>query len=490
MKLNVAVKTDTGLLYEHNEDYFVARRQTGLFLVADGVGGADAGELASKVACQLIEQALQPSATAADPSRHDAALTKAIRDANHGLFDYATHSVDKREVGTTITALWFHGDRVLFAYVGDSRIYLYRDGVLRQLSRDEKAGRYRLAASLGQGPTVEPHLGMVRLRRGDRFLLCSDGLYGPVAQADLVTMLDSERDPEACCARLIDAANDAGGPDNITALVADVVEPDPPGAWRFSRVWLDATSPLSRLLRAPVWLGIAAAALIAAALIWWAAASSQGTGDGQPPPIAGRLAILAGEANHKAERGDRPGTLQALHDLVREAVRQRKRFDRADLALDDTPAVLLDQATADVWRELLAPATKEMADLAGTPAERYVEAELRTTRDRIDHIHKQFLADDYRFVAETFDSLHKEVATICQRARRALARDKQRLQAALDELKLDATEFEHDSPVRLTLDAHIAAAAKALEADDVPTADKQIQAAKAAVKHALRDDNE
>jgi len=150
MKIAVAATTDPGRLYEHNEDHFVLLRKAGLFLVADGVGGEEAGEVASRLACRIIQQSLSESLPTTDKTRHDAALVKAIQAANHGLHEYAATRPGKAGVGTTLVALWFHGDRALFAYVGDSRIYLYRNGVLRQLSRDEKAGRYRLAASLGQ----------------------------------------------------------------------------------------------------------------------------------------------------------------------------------------------------------------------------------------------------------------------------------------------------------------------------------------------------
>ena len=182
MKTNAASKTDTGRLSDHDEDYFVARRDLGLYLVADGVGGAEAGELASRVACQLVEKSIRGT-LAADPppASHSTILGNAIREASSGLLDYARREAGSGGVGTTLAALWLHGDRVLFAYVGDSRIYLYRQGRLRQLSRDEKAGRYRLAASLGSERPVDPHLGVIRLQPGDRFLLCTDGLYGSIA---------------------------------------------------------------------------------------------------------------------------------------------------------------------------------------------------------------------------------------------------------------------------------------------------------------------
>ncbi len=484
MRIKVAAKTDPGRLYDHNEDHFVLLRKAGLFLVADGVGGADAGELASQVACRVIQQSLHDALPHTDRPRYDSALTHAIRDANRGLHEYARHAPDKAGVGTTLTVLWFHGDRVLFAYVGDSRIYLFRDGVLRQLSRDEKAGRYRLAASLGQGPTVEPRLGMVRLRRGDRFLLCTDGLHGPVPHATLTTIVDGEPDPEDCCRRLIAAANNAGGPDNITALVADVVEPDPPMPWRFSRVRLDATSLLARLRRALLWVAIAVCTLAAVALFWWAAAQAP-TGGGGEGRVAGRLALLSAEANRAAKAGTQTATLRALQDIVRAAIAERLALRRSDLALDPAAAALYDQAAKAVWDQLYAPAGKHLDQLLGSPAEPYVHEELKATCGRIDHVRKQFLADDFRFVVETFDTLEHEVATIASRARSRFRHDKDGLTKALTGLKLDASEFTPDTPVGRQLATALADAAKALDADDMPAARKAIAAARAALRRGL-----
>jgi len=482
MKLNVAATTDSGVLHEHNEDFFVAHRNLGLFMVADGVGGADAGEVASMVGCRLIEQTIQAAQPTTDPTHNDALLAHAIREANHGLVEYARQDPNTQGVGTTITALWFHGDRVLFAYVGDSRIYLYRDGVLRQLSRDEKAGRYRLAASLGQGPTVEPRLGMVRLRRGDRFLLCTDGLHGPVSHTDLTTAMDAEPDPKACCDRLIDAANKAGGPDNITALVADVVRAAPPHHWHFSRVRLDATSPLNKLIRAPIWLATAAAVAIAVLLILWGTSFGSKPNDLTPAPVTGRLAVLAKEANDQAQRGHADGSVRALKDIIREAIRQRKVLRRADLTLAPPAAALFTQAANTVWDELYASARQQLHTLEGTPAEAFVKPEIQATRDRVQHVHEQFLADDFRFVAETFTSLDKEVATIVRRAHGDLAAEKSRLTDILTELKHDASEFEDTDPLRRTLDVHIANADKALAASDLPAAQKHIDAAHTALQ--------
>ena len=485
MKINAAAKTDPGRLHDHNEDFFVLRRQAGLFLVADGVGGAEAGEVASKAACRAILHALQQSASTKGPSHHDAALADAIREANHALHEYAQQTPTKGGVGTTLTALWFHSDRVLFAYVGDSRIYLFRDGVLRQLSRDEKAGRYRLAASLGQEHSAHPHLGMVRLRARDRFLLCTDGLHGPVPRATLITVLDGQPDPATCCERLVDAANDAGGPDNVTALVADVVEAGPSQAWQFSRVRVDATSVRARLRRAPLWAAIGLLAVAALAAIWAVAASLPSDGDGGGAKVTGRMALLVGEANAGAKRGDRVAMAKALQDLVREAVRTGRSIVRADLGLDAEAAALYEGAAKTVWNQLHSRPQKALDELAASPEGAYVEAEIRATRERLDRVREQFFADGFSNVATTFDPLDDEIATIAMRGKGEYEREREAVRSAIENIELDASGFKAGSEARKRLGTPLNAARAALEANKFPEARKHLDDARLVLKRAL-----
>ena len=152
MKLSVAAKTDPGILSDHNEDHYVLCRHIGLYMVPDGVGGHSAGAVASRVGCGLIQKFVHEAIKSTDgPAQHDVALADAIAEANRSILELGERDQAKRGLGSTLVVLWFHGDRALFACVGDSRIYLLRDGELAQLSFDEKAGRYRLAASLEIG---------------------------------------------------------------------------------------------------------------------------------------------------------------------------------------------------------------------------------------------------------------------------------------------------------------------------------------------------
>jgi len=480
MKIHAAAKTDKGRLSDHNEDYFVARRDLGLYLVADGVGGAEAGELASHVACQLVEKSIRGVLLANPPAaKHSSILGTAIREASGSLFDYALREGRKGGVGTTLTALWFHGDRVLFAHVGDSRIYLYRDGRLRRLSRDDKVGRYRLAASLGSERPVEPHLSVLRLRPGDRFLLCTDGLYGSIPPEDLTFLLDSQRDPAECCTRLIGRANECGGSDNITALVADVAEVDPRQPWRFQGIWFEATSPWARIFRLPVLLGIVAAVL--AIVFLWAISLGPTRREPPAPRVPVQATLLAQEANAKAAAGDTAAARAALDGALHALIGERVAISRNDLALDPAAATLLDSVAEAVWDDLYAPARRKLDALAATPAASYAEAAIRTTRERVELVHQQFLACDYTSVAKTFESLGKEVDTIVSRGKSDLARANEVARRASN-LRAKVQALAAANPLRAKIEAYLAAASGAIERKKVFDAEKELDAAEAALK--------
>jgi protein phosphatase len=474
MKLKVAAKTDPGLLNDHNEDHFVVREDLGVYLVADGVGGLEAGELASGVACRVIEQTLRAAARTTDVTQHDALFADALRRGNAALFGLGRQRADRRGIGTTLVALWFHGDRALLASVGDSRIYLFRDGALRQLSHDEKVGRFRLAASLGQERTLDPPLGLVRLRRGDRFLLCTDGLHGPVPAEELAAILAAERQPARCCERLVASANEHGGPDNVTALVVDVVEPDPPQSWRFSQVRGDATSPLPRLL-SPRVLGAAAVALaVAVLLILVLALARPGPLQGLP----GRVALLATEANDKARIGDKGRARQALKELILHAVRTQLSIGTAELRLERPAAELLEPAAKEAWDELFAPISRKLATLSASQAARYVEPSVRSAEAEAEGIRDQLRTGHYEGVSNALAALAAEVDEILRKARTELSAEKDRMGQELGRLRDKAQEFAADNPIRRAMEEHLGRARKALDADDLLGARREVEAAR------------
>jgi len=210
-----------------------------LLLVCDGMGGAAAGDLAARIAAAAIKQQLIGAGPAV--AQHpDDSLKSAVTGANGAVLAEAKAHPEARGMGTTCTAAIVLPDRLFVAQVGDSRAYLLRDGRLQPLTRDQTMAdellesgvlrpeqlatfpyRHVLTQAVGTRSTIEPITSEARLRRGDRILLCSDGLHGPVPAADIARILASSADINVVTHELIQAALAAGGPDNVTVVVAD-----------------------------------------------------------------------------------------------------------------------------------------------------------------------------------------------------------------------------------------------------------------------------
>jgi protein phosphatase len=254
-----AGRTAVGQVREHNEDNFViANLTTGqirprdqvcedevgdrgmLFSVCDGMGGAAAGEVASQMAVDILVEAMRRGGA---PKNRDALgrrLVQAIEEAGRRIFQAAQKERSRRGMGTTTTAAVLI-DKVLFlGEVGDSRGYLLRGGQLKQITKDQSLVNQLIEAghltedeaeafehsniilqALGTAESVNVDLTFVELRKGDRLMLCSDGLSGLVHFDTLRTTLDEVKDPADCCAKLIELAEAGGGHDNITCIVAD-----------------------------------------------------------------------------------------------------------------------------------------------------------------------------------------------------------------------------------------------------------------------------
>lgn len=241
MQLAHAVATDVGRVRDQNEDAWLAVPAGRLFAVADGMGGHAAGEVASRLAVETLADALE-GAPPVDPDSAGSELGRAVLEAGRRIHEQAERVPERRGMGTTVTALRFlEGGQALLVHVGDSRAYRLRDGGLRRLTRDHtwvqeqldrglisEAGARRHPASsvltraLGTEPRVEPDLVEVDWRPGDVFLLCSDGLTGPVEEGDIARALRDSPDPESAAAELVRLANQGGGPDNVTAVVVRV----------------------------------------------------------------------------------------------------------------------------------------------------------------------------------------------------------------------------------------------------------------------------
>lgn len=234
-------RSDSGRQRDHNEDSLLAIPEAGLFAVADGMGGHEAGEVASALALSALQEALAPRVKLPAALQAPAleALAEGVRVANRRVFEAGRHRPADARMGTTlVTALLENGQAVL-ASVGDSRIYRVRDGKLDQLSRDhslvgelvargemtpEEARhsphKHVITRALGMQPAVEVDAWSDALQSGDLFLLCSDGLTDEVTDPEILeALLAGGSDLEAACQALIDLANRRGGRDNITALL-------------------------------------------------------------------------------------------------------------------------------------------------------------------------------------------------------------------------------------------------------------------------------
>jgi len=261
VRVSVFGKTDLGRTRDHNEDTFlVADLSTGhaslkpdvrdhvigprgsLFMVADGMGGAAAGEIASQMAVDLIHRhlaAVWATDTDASEERFAFRMREALERANQHIHDYAKQHAEVRGMGTTATVAGVYGAGLWVAQIGDSRGYLARGGEVIQLTKDQSlmqrlvdAGelteeeaeqserRNIILQALGPDPRVKVDLTYQPLRRGDTLVICSDGLSSLVRRDEIGDLLLEHHDLSSACSALIDLANGRGGPDNITVVIA------------------------------------------------------------------------------------------------------------------------------------------------------------------------------------------------------------------------------------------------------------------------------
>jgi protein phosphatase len=236
MRIVAGVATDTGRVRDHNEDAYIV--EPPLYAIADGMGGANAGEVASQLALETIGDMQRAGETALDDE---------VREANRVVFARSGEDAKFAGMGTTVTAALASANALHLVHVGDSRAYLLRAGSLRQLTRDHtlvdrmvEAGeisrdeadvhphRNVLIRALGTEPKVDVEALDLGLLEGDQILICSDGLHDMVTEEQIGAILDIARGaPQDAADRLVRAANRAGGIDNITAIVLEVEPGDP-----------------------------------------------------------------------------------------------------------------------------------------------------------------------------------------------------------------------------------------------------------------------
>jgi serine/threonine protein phosphatase PrpC len=238
LHLRWAAVTDRGHVRSSNQDCYYAGDR--LLVVADGMGGMAAGDVASRIAVEAMASLDVPI----DNDHQMDALHKALEVANGRIAETVAGDAALQGMGTTLTAVIFSGDRAALAHVGDSRAYLLRGGRLNQLTKDdtyvqmlvdqglirpdEAAGHPRrsVVTRVLQGEPVSPAYVIVEPEGGDRWLLCSDGLTAVVSNETLEQEILAAADPKSCAERLIDLALRGGGPDNVTVIVADLTSAD------------------------------------------------------------------------------------------------------------------------------------------------------------------------------------------------------------------------------------------------------------------------
>ncbi len=247
MNISAGAKTDTGQR-PNNEDRFAVvdtrKRQIradGVLIIADGMGGRSFGEQAAAAAVETTEDALAElldSRQVGDVVVADA-LTTALRRANACVYELASADDDRKGMGTTCVAAVVEGDRLYVAHAGDSRAYLLRDGLLRQVTHDHsyvaeqvragaiteegaRSSRFRniITRAIGIEPTIDAEVSEADVQPGDTLLLCTDGLSNMVAEEDITRTLMQSPSPQAAADRLVQMAVRSGGRDNVTAIVA------------------------------------------------------------------------------------------------------------------------------------------------------------------------------------------------------------------------------------------------------------------------------
>ncbi len=249
LRIEVAGETNVGMKRNHNEDNFSILEESGLYIVADGMGGHASGEVASKMAVDSLKEFF--AATADDPERtwpykmdrskgyEENRLITGIKLANLRIYESAQRDARQRGMGTTLVTMFAVEDGVYCAHVGDSRAYRIRDAKIEQLTEDhsllndyikmkrltpEEIANFPhknvIVRALGMKDTVKVDTHFDSPKAGDVYLLCSDGLSGPVTDDEALDIVNTAPDLRSAASRLIERANANGGPDNITVVLA------------------------------------------------------------------------------------------------------------------------------------------------------------------------------------------------------------------------------------------------------------------------------
>ena len=252
--LQTASLSDPGRVRDHNEDCIESRPDIGLYVLADGMGGYNAGEVASGMATSLISDGLAEAWTPDKVDRlsreeamalADRLIREQIARTNTAIFTTSQNNPECAGMGTTLVVCLFYDDFLTVAHIGDSRLYRLRGDAMEQVTRDhsllqeqldsglitpeeakQSQNKNLVTKALGIDPTVEPELHCYETRPDDIYLLCSDGLNDMVDDEEIrLTMVTLRQNPTLTVQQLVQAANDGGGRDNISAMLVRVAEP-------------------------------------------------------------------------------------------------------------------------------------------------------------------------------------------------------------------------------------------------------------------------
>lgn len=254
MRVIAAGRTDVGLQREHNEDSFCLLGEYGLFLVADGMGGHRAGDVASKLATETVAAFFQTTARedATWPFHYDPTLSAeenrlitGIKVANRAIYDASSRNREQQGMGTTVVGMLFSPSarRIYIGHVGDSRCYRVREAQIAQLTQDhsllndylreipdlpaeqrDQLPRNVITRALGMTDNVQVDITSDEPQPGDVYVLCSDGLSGMISDDEISEIVRGAATPDEAAQRLIELANAHGGEDNVTAVVAQVID--------------------------------------------------------------------------------------------------------------------------------------------------------------------------------------------------------------------------------------------------------------------------
>lgn len=243
IELLMAGMTDPGRLRNQNEDSIAIVPEAGLAVVADGMGGHQAGEVASKLAVDVITrhiiETLADTETSADGKAEVKSVGDAIQLANRAIYEHARDQPEYAGMGSTVVVALFYANKLCVGHVGDSRLYRFRGSLLEQVTQDhsvvqelvsrglvtaeearQSVNKNLVTRALGVDPTVLPDISEHLLQDDDIYLLCSDGLNDVLADGDIEMMLiEHRRQLEDAVRHMIDMANDRGGPDNISVIL-------------------------------------------------------------------------------------------------------------------------------------------------------------------------------------------------------------------------------------------------------------------------------